>query len=134
MVEYVVYFVYFVYSVYFVYFGMVEYSTVCTFCIAVYIELGQNIVHFVLYDDLFKLSFTSPHHLTNILFFQVCSPSFIISHHHSSLNVKKSLVGHNISSEQTTLLRNKLNSINCKNTAKQCERLSQSYWFIDRGF
>ena len=69
MVEYVVYFVYFVYSVYFVYFGMVEYSTFCTFCIAMYIELWQNIVHFVLYDDLFKLSCTSPHHLTNILFF-----------------------------------------------------------------
>ena len=69
MVEYVVYFVYFVYSVYFVYFGMVEYSTFCTFCIAMYIELWQNIVHFVLYNDLFKLSFTSPHHLTNILFF-----------------------------------------------------------------
>ena len=64
----------------------------------------------------------------------MCSPSFIISHHHSSLNVKKSLVGHNISSEQTTWLRSKWNSINCKNIVKQCEKLSYSYWFIDRDF
>ena len=32
------------------------------------------------------------------------------------------------------LLRSKLISINCKNTVKQCEKLSYSYWFIDRDF
>ena len=47
---------------------------------------------------------------------------------------RKSLVGHNTSSEQTTWLRSKWNSINCKNTVKQCEKLSYSYWFIDRDF
>ena len=47
---------------------------------------------------------------------------------------RKSLVGHNTSSEQTTRLRSKWNSINCKNIVKQCEKLSYSYWFIDRDF
>ena len=61
----------------------------------------------------------------------MCSLCFIIIHQR---NVGKSLVVHNTSSEQTTLLRSRLNSINCKNTVKQCEKLSYSYWFIDRDF
>ena len=63
---------------------------------------------------------------------------FTIIHDQSSSFItkrqKKSLVGHNTSSEQTMLLRSKLISINCKNTVKQCEKLSYSYWFIDRDF
>ena len=49
---------------------------------------------------------------------------FTIIHHQSSSFITKcqNITCYNISSEQTMLLRSKLISINCKNTAKQCEK------------
>ena len=102
MVEYVVYFVYFVYSVYSVYFGMVEYSTFCIFCIFCIFWYG-GIFYIWCCTTIFPSSFS--HHLitsqTSFFFLGVFtiihrqSPSFITKR-------QKSLVGHNISSEQTT--------------------------------
>ena len=51
-----------------------------------YILVWWNILHFVLYDDLSKLFFTSPHHLTNILFFLGV---FTIIHRQSSSFITK---------------------------------------------
>ena len=100
------------YVVYFVYFVYFVYSVYF-----VYFGMVEYSTFCVV-----RRSFQTLFHITPSSFITKCQKK------------RKSLVGHNTSSEQTTWLRSKWNSINCKNIVKQCEKLSYSYWFIDRDF